>query len=178
MGKKKIYETSKITSDSSLLQTSKQGAAVVSYRVQLHSFSSMCEHSQGTQGAPTTTKWQINANPNTPPPVKDFVPSKFSLHSLFWRPEQNQTSPNNPEIWCENEDLKAPPKSFNLLNNIFGNRTHWCCGSSRKQSHTSPLQHFQSCLFKCFKKTKSFLGCHASFPTLKEQNHVTETQTP
>lgn len=82
MGKKKIYETSKITSDSSLLQTSKQGAAVVSYRVQLHSFSSMCEHSQGTQGAPTTTKWQINANPNTPPPIKDFVPSKFSLHSL------------------------------------------------------------------------------------------------
>lgn len=47
--KKKICETHKITFQSnSILQVSKHGAAMVSFRAQLYSFSAMCEHSHVT----------------------------------------------------------------------------------------------------------------------------------
>lgn len=47
--KKNICETSKVTFQSnSILQVSKHGAAMVSFRAQLYSFSAMCEHSRVT----------------------------------------------------------------------------------------------------------------------------------
>ncbi|EGV96002.1 hypothetical protein I79_002671 [Cricetulus griseus] len=76
--KKEMYETSKVAFQrNSLLQTSKHRAVMVSYRVQLYSFSFVCENECSTRHLTTTSYYQVAkfANPNTPSFVKDFVSS-------------------------------------------------------------------------------------------------------